>query len=260
MSTGCSIDWSRTARSLENHHLRSRPTQRWNGRALRFRRADERANLRHIYSTMSGPDARSPRYRHHGQSCGSQGRWRAPGNRSGGRVPAISAAVFAGFQSDRTGLQQSEIEAAQGRRAHSQRTLSQNRLDFPLLQNSRMYKFLRACGVWVNVSGICSRPSPWGTFTSYSLPASWRTPFRVKNGPDGPETLLPVYLEQRTSPDRHGWSVQCHSRPSRQLSGRAAGLWSRSITNAPISSLWIYFNYCGLPPILSGLPCASDVM
>src|SRR5664280_2663535 len=82
----------------------------------------------------------------------------------------------------------------------------------------------------------------------------------VKNGPDGPETLLPVYLEQRTSPDRHGWSVQCHSRPSRQLSGRAAGLWSRSITNAPISSLWIYFNYCGLPPILSGLPCASDVM
>src|ERR1035437_6823600 len=156
MSTGRSIDWSRTARSLENHHLRSRPTQRRNGRPLRFRWADERANLRHIYSTMSGPDARSPRYRHHGQSCGSQGHWRAPGNRSGGRVPAISAAVFAGFQSDRTGLQQSEIEAAQGRRAHSQRTLSQNRLDFPLLQNSRMWKFLQACGVRVNVSGICS--------------------------------------------------------------------------------------------------------
>src|ERR1035437_6476867 len=156
MSTGRAIDWSRTARSLENYHLRSRPTQRRNGRPLRFRWADERANLRHIYSTMSGPDARSPRYRHHGQSCGSQGRWRAPGNRSGGRAPAISAAVFAGFQSDRTGLQQSEIEAAQSRRAHSQRTLSQNRLDFPLLQNSRMYKFLQACGVRVNVSGICS--------------------------------------------------------------------------------------------------------
>jgi hypothetical protein len=108
------------------------------------------------YSTMSGPDARSPRYRHHGQSCGSQGRWRAPGNRSGGRAPTISAAVFAGFQSDRTGLQQSEIKAAQGRRAHSQRTLSQNRPDFPLLQNSRMYKFLQARGVRVNVGGICS--------------------------------------------------------------------------------------------------------
>src|SRR5450759_1920849 len=156
MSTGRSIDWSRTARSLENHHLHSRPTQRRNGRPLRFRWADERANLRHIYSTMSGPDARAPRYRHHGQSCGSQGRWRAPGNRSGGRAPAISAAVFTGLQSDRTGLQQSEIEAAQGRRAHSQRTLSQNRLDFPLLQNSRMYKFLQAYGIRVNVSGICS--------------------------------------------------------------------------------------------------------
>ena len=54
------------------------------------------------------------------------------------------------------GLQQSEIEAAQGCRAHSQRTLPQNRLDFPLLQNSRMYKFLQACWVRVNVSGICS--------------------------------------------------------------------------------------------------------
>src|ERR1039458_5789262 len=42
MSTGRSIDWSRTARSLENHHLRSRPTQRRNGRTLRFRWADER--------------------------------------------------------------------------------------------------------------------------------------------------------------------------------------------------------------------------
>ena len=29
-------------------------------------------------------------------------------------------------------------------------------------------------------SGRLARPSPWGTFTSYSLPASWRTPFRAK--------------------------------------------------------------------------------
>jgi len=28
-------------------------------------------------------------------------------------------------------------------------------------------------------SGRLARPSPWGTFTSYSLPASWRTPFRA---------------------------------------------------------------------------------
>ena len=30
-------------------------------------------------------------------------------------------------------------------------------------------------------SGRLARPSPWGTFTSYSLPASWRTPFRSQN-------------------------------------------------------------------------------
>ncbi len=30
-------------------------------------------------------------------------------------------------------------------------------------------------------SGRLARPSPWGTFTSYSLPASWRTPEWVKS-------------------------------------------------------------------------------
>ncbi len=30
-------------------------------------------------------------------------------------------------------------------------------------------------------SGRLARPSPWGTFTSYSLPASWRTPLWVIN-------------------------------------------------------------------------------
>jgi len=32
-------------------------------------------------------------------------------------------------------------------------------------------------------SGRLARPSPWGTFTSYSLPASWRTPSRVNRRP-----------------------------------------------------------------------------
>src|ERR1019366_4349511 len=128
---------------------------------------------------------------------------RAPGNRSGGRVPAISAAVFAGFQSDRTGLQQSEIKAAQGRRAHSQRTLSQNRLDFPLLQNSRMYKFLQACGVRVNVSGICSsikcKKAPVGSFdiqtaSVVALTGRALTILRAKgNGPLGGPFLLVTY-------------------------------------------------------------------
>jgi hypothetical protein len=31
----------------------------------------------------------------------------------------------------------------------------------------------------------------------------------VKNGPDSPEAPLPVYPEERTLPDRHGWSGSC---------------------------------------------------
>ena len=42
-------------------------------------------------------------------------------------------------------------------------------------------------------SGRLARPSPWGTFTSYSLPASWRTPFRVINGSAALEIRLPFY-------------------------------------------------------------------
>jgi len=38
-------------------------------------------------------------------------------------------------------------------------------------------------------SGRLAGPSPWGTFTSYSLPASWRTPFRVKVRNTHPEKM-----------------------------------------------------------------------
>ena len=69
-------------------------------------------------------------------------------------------------------------------------------------------------------SGRLARPSPWGTFTSYSLPASWRTPNRVKTGLGGPETPLLVLPEQRTSFDRPGWSVQCQQRSSRLVDVR----------------------------------------
>jgi hypothetical protein len=40
-------------------------------------------------------------------------------------------------------------------------------------------------------SGWLARPSPWGTFTSYSLPASWRTPVWVNR------TRLPDEYEDR---------------------------------------------------------------
>src|ERR1700688_2517337 len=37
-------------------------------------------------------------------------------------------------------------------------------------------------------------------------------PRRVNNGPDNPKTPLPVYPDERTSPDRSGGSGWCHFR------------------------------------------------
>src|SRR6202049_1566246 len=45
-------------------------------------------------------------------------------------------------------------------------------------------------------SGRLARPSPWGTFTSYSLPASWRTRRWVnlyRNGPSAPCPLCRAF-------------------------------------------------------------------
>jgi hypothetical protein len=61
-------------------------------------------------------------------------------------------------------------------------------------------------------SGRLAKPSPWGTFTSYSLPASWRTRLWVKSRPDGPETPLPLCPNQQTSLGRPGMSVSCQKR------------------------------------------------
>jgi hypothetical protein len=36
----------------------------------------------------------------------------------------------------------------------------------------------------------------------------------VKNGPDSPETPLPVFPDQLTSSDRPGWSVSCQQHSS----------------------------------------------
>src|ERR1700720_172053 len=54
-----------------------------------------------------------------------------------------------------------------------------------------------------------------GEFSPASEPqprhlAVW--PLWVKNGPDGPETPLPLCPNQRTSSDRPGWSGSCQQR------------------------------------------------
>src|SRR5229473_812441 len=50
-------------------------------------------------------------------------------------------------------------------------------------------------------SGRLARPSPWGTSTSYSLPASWRTPSRVNRYRNGLSAIGPVFPQERTSRD-----------------------------------------------------------
>jgi hypothetical protein len=59
----------------------------------------------------------------------------------------------------------------------------------------------------------CARPTP-SIFFTFGLqrtagPYSW-----VNNGPDGPETRLLLYPDQRTSSDRLSWSVSCQERKS----------------------------------------------
>jgi hypothetical protein len=46
-------------------------------------------------------------------------------------------------------------------------------------------------------SGWLARPSPWGTCTSYSLPANWRTPVWVIHVGLSAGRPLPVYLDKR---------------------------------------------------------------
>src|SRR6202045_4212126 len=47
-------------------------------------------------------------------------------------------------------------------------------------------------------AGRLARPSPWGTFTSYSLPASWRTPSWVLNGLDALKMRCPLFSRKQT--------------------------------------------------------------
>jgi hypothetical protein len=58
-------------------------------------------------------------------------------------------------------------------------------------------------------SGRLARPSPWGTFTSYSLPASWRTPLWVNRVTFTQCRLLPVLPWKRTSSDQPPFGPVC---------------------------------------------------
>src|SRR5262249_1902702 len=56
-------------------------------------------------------------------------------------------------------------------------------------------------------SGWLARPSPWGTCTSYSLPANWRTPLRVTPGRTQVEHI------EYASPPKSGHLADMPGRP-----------------------------------------------
>ena len=65
-------------------------------------------------------------------------------------------------------------------------------------------------------SGRLARPSPWGTFTSYSLPASWRTPKRVNLAIS---TLVPHFRSAAMSGHRPDRRAMSRGRRRRKWSG-----------------------------------------
>ncbi len=68
-------------------------------------------------------------------------------------------------------------------------------------------------------SGRLARPSPWGTFTSYSLPASWRTPKWVKSDVSTVGQSLPVYPQLRTWRCTAITDAMCQIRKSARTGG-----------------------------------------
>jgi hypothetical protein len=90
VSTGPSIDWSRTARSLETHHLRRRPTQRRNGRTHRTGKHQRYALVTH--PTRDAGEKRCAK----SSPAGTARRSRSPRLRAMLRRAAISGRSFWG--------------------------------------------------------------------------------------------------------------------------------------------------------------------
>jgi len=84
-------------------------------------------------------------------------------------------------------------------------------------------------------SGRLAKPSPWGTCTSYSLTASWRTPLRVSRVVWTACRSLPVYPDDRTSSEPGGMSQMCHVWTApvwQELSSRFAALVGAAMCSA----------------------------
>src|SRR5207249_4429510 len=107
--------WLRTAGTLENPYLRSRPAPEWDDGAVCDRWLDERKDVPRICRAVSRSCAQTQRHRGHGQSSGTQSSGRTRSDRSQRRDASLSAPVLTGPESDRDAVQQTQGGPAQGR-------------------------------------------------------------------------------------------------------------------------------------------------
>src|ERR1700758_2015533 len=107
--------WLRTAGTLENPYLRSRPAPESDDGAVRDRWLDEGEDVPRICRAISRSRAQTQRHRGHGQSSGTQSSGRTRSDRSQGRDASLSAPVLTGPESDRDAVQQTQGGPAQGR-------------------------------------------------------------------------------------------------------------------------------------------------
>src|SRR3984893_8290523 len=105
---------------------------------------------------MPRPNPQARRDRAHGQSAGTQGRRRRGGDRRSRGDADLSPEVFAGFQPDRAGLQQTQGASAQGGRANDPAPLASDRSGRYRLQSERMQELLSPRRLRSNMTGIRS--------------------------------------------------------------------------------------------------------
>src|SRR5260370_6810422 len=83
-------------------------------------------------------------------------------------------------------------------------------MDTSICHNAHLGERMGEHRALYQIGGIS--PGQKNDFTTARPVARPRLPFRVKNGPDGPEKLLPNYPDERTSSGRPGMSQTCQQR------------------------------------------------
>jgi len=95
------------------------------------------------------------------KSAGAQGRRRCGRHQGGGRHADLSPKVFSRPQSNRTGLQQTQVASPQGSRAYHSASLASDRSRCYRFQRAGMQELLSPCGLRSNLTGIGSRSAAY---------------------------------------------------------------------------------------------------